>query len=127
MPIVSISLTQEILKEIDNLQKSMGFSGRSDAIRAGIRSFVAEEKQNQNLSGSINAILLVVHNDEYDDQVNGIKHIFEDLITTHMHSKIEGEKCMELFMLKGDADSVSTITRDFQKNRRMETVKLVTL
>ena len=33
----------------------MGFSGRSDAIRAGIRSFVAEEKQNQNLSGNINA------------------------------------------------------------------------
>ena len=127
MPIVSISLTAEILKEIDNLQKSMGFSGRSDAIRAGIRSFVAEEKQNANLSGSINAILLVVHNDEYDDQVNGIKHSFEDLITTHMHSKIEGEKCMELFMLKGDASSVSSITKDFQKNKRMDTVKLVTL
>jgi len=127
MPIVSISLTEEILKEIDNLQKSMGFSGRSDAIRAGIRSFVAEEKQNANLSGNINAILLVVHNDEYDEQVNGIKHSFEDLITTHMHSKIEGEKCMELFMLKGDADSVSSITRDFQNNNRMDTVKLVTL
>ena len=80
MPSGSISLTEEILKEIDNLQKSMGFSGRSDAIRAGIRSFVAEEKQNENLSGNINAILLVVHNDEYDDQVNGIKHSFEDLI-----------------------------------------------
>ena len=64
---------------------------------------------------NINAILLVVHNDEYDDQVNGIKHSFEDLITTHMHSKIEGEKCMELFMLKGDANSVSSITRDFSK------------
>jgi len=71
--------------------------------------------------------LLVVHNDEYDDQVNGIKHSFEDLITTHMHSKIEGEKCMELFMLKGDASSVSSITRDFQKNKRMDTVKIVTL
>ena len=34
---------------------------------------------------------------------------------------------MELFMLKGDADSVSSITKDFQKNRRMDTVKLVTL
>jgi len=30
-------------------------------------------------------------------------------------------------MLKGDADSVSTITRDFQKNKRMDTVMLVTL
>ena len=127
MPIVSISLTEEILKEIDSLQKNLGFSGRSDAIRAGIRSFVAEEKQKENLSGNVNAILLVVHNDEYDNQVNGIKHSYEDLITTHLHSKIEGDKCMELFMLKGEAGSVSSITKDFQINKRMDTVKLVAL
>ncbi len=127
MPIVSISLNEEILKQIDSLQKNLGFSGRSDAIRAGIRSFVSEEKQKENLSGNVNAILLVVHNDEYDNQVNGIKHSYEDLITTHLHSKIEGDKCMELFMLKGEADSVSSITKDFQINKRMDTVKLVTL
>ena len=127
MPIVSISLTEEILKEIDSLQKNLGFSGRSDAIRAGIRSFVSEEKQKEDLSGNVNAILVVVHNDEYDNQVNGIKHSYEDLITTHLHSKIEGDKCMELFMLKGEADSVSSITKDFQINKRMDTVKLVTL
>ena len=127
MPIVSISLTEEILKEIDSLQKNLGFSGRSDAIRAGIRSFVAEEKQKEDLSGNVNAILLVVHNDEYDNQVNGIKHSYEDLITTHLHSKIEGDKCMELFMLKGEAGSVSSITKDFQINKRMDTVKLVAL
>ena len=127
MPIVSISLTEEILKEIDSLQKNLGFSGRSDAIRAGIRSFVSEEKQKENLSGKVNAILLVVHNDEYDNQVNGIKHSYEDLITTHLHSKIEGDKCMELFMLKGEAETVSTITKDFQINKKMDTVKLVTL
>ena len=127
MPIVSISLTEEILKEIDSLQKNLGFSGRSDAIRAGIRSFVSEEKQKENLSGNVNAILLVVHNDEYDNQVNGIKHSYEDLITTHLHSKIEGDKCMELFMLKGEAESGSSITKDFQINKRMDTVKLVAL
>ena len=69
MPIVSISLTEEILKEIDNLQKTMGFSGRSDAIRAGIRSFVSEEKQKAELSGDVHAILLVVHKDDYDNEV----------------------------------------------------------
>ncbi len=127
MPIVSISLNDEILKQIDNLQKNLGFSGRSDAIRAGIRSFVSEEKQKENLSGKVNAILLVVHNDEYDNEVNGIKHSYEDLITTHLHSKIEGDKCMELFMLKGEARLVSDITKDFQINKKMDTVKLVAL
>ena len=127
MPIVSISLNDEILRQIDNLQSTMGFSGRSDAIRAGIRSFVSEEKQKEDLSGIINAILLVVHNDEYDDEVTGIKHSFEDLITMHLHNKIDEEKCMELFILKGESETVTEITKNFQINKKMDTVKLVTL
>ena len=127
MPIVSISLNGEILSELDKLQSTMGFSGRSEAIRAGIRSFVSEEKQKSDLSGNIHAILLVVHNDEFDHIVSGITHNFEDLITTHLHSKIEKEKCMELFVIDGDAEKVTTMTKDFQINKNMDTVKLVTI
>jgi CopG family nickel-responsive transcriptional regulator len=127
MPIVSISLNDEILSELDKLQSSMGFSGRSEAIRAGIRSFVSEEKQKSNLSGNIHAILLVVHNDEFDHIVSGITHNFEDLILTHLHSKIEKEKCMELFVMNGDAEKVSTMTKNFQINKNMDTVRLVAL
>ena len=127
MPIVSISLNDEILSELDKLQTSMGFSGRSEAIRAGIRAFVSEEKQKADLEGNIHAILLVVHNDEFDHVVSGITHNFEDLITTHLHSKIEKEKCMELFLIDGDAEKVSTMTKDFQINKNMDTVKLVAL
>ena len=127
MPIVSISLNNEILSELDKLQSTMGFSGRSEAIRAGIRTFVSEEKQKLDLSGNIHAILLVVHNDEFDHVVSGITHNFEDLITTHLHSKIDKEKCMELFVIDGDAEKVTTMTKDFQINKNMDTVKLVTI
>ena len=127
MPIVSISLNNEILSELDKLQSTMGFSGRSEAIRAGIRTFISEEKQNSNLSGNIHAILLVVHNDEFDHIVSGITHNFEDLITTHLHSKIEKGKCMELFVIDGDAEKVTTMTKDFQINKNIDTVKLVTI
>jgi len=127
MTIVSISLNDEILKQIDNLQTTMGFSGRSDAIRAGIRSFVSEEKQKQDLTGEVNAILLVVHNDEYDNEVNDIKHSYEDLITMHLHNKINEEKCMELFILKGESEEVTEITKNFQINKKMDTIKLVAL
>ena len=127
MPIVSISLNDEILSELDRLQTTMGFSGRSEAIRAGIRSFVSEEKQKSDLSGKIHAILLVVHNDEFDHIVSGLTHNFEDLITTHLHSKIEKEKCMELFVIDGDAEKVSIMTKGFQTNKNMDTVKLVAI
>jgi CopG family nickel-responsive transcriptional regulator len=127
MPIVSISLNDELLTELDRLQKSMGFAGRSEAIRAGIRNFVSEEKQKTEISGDLHAILLVVHNDEFDDMIAGIKHSFEDLIITHLHSKIHGNKCVELFMLDGEAERINTITKNFKINKKMDNVKLVTL
>ena len=74
MPIISISLNEEILSEIDKLQKSMGFSGRSEIIRAGLRTLISEEKQRSNLSGLIHAILMVVHDEESEQIVTGIKH-----------------------------------------------------
>ena len=127
MTIVSISLNDEILKEIDKLQESMGFSGRSEIIRAGIRTFVQEEKQKSDLQGKQNAILVVVHLDEYDDEVAGIKHDYEDLIRTHLHNKMDGERCMEMFILDGDSKDIQVITKGFQINKKMDTVKLVAL
>ena len=44
MTIVSISLNDEILNEMDKLQKSLGFSGRSEIVRAGIRGMISEER-----------------------------------------------------------------------------------
>ena len=125
MPIVSISLNEEILSEIDKLQKSMGFSGRSEIIRAGIRNLIAEEKQRSNLSGLIHAILMIIHDEESEQIVTGIKHNHEELIGTHLHSKIEGNKCMELFLLHGEADKVDGMTKDFKTNRKMDHVKLL--
>lgn len=94
---ISIFLNDEILSELDRIQKTMGFSGRSEIIRAGIRNLVAEEKQHGTLSGSIHAILMVVHDEESEQVVTGIKHNHEDLIGTHLHSKVDGNKCMEDF------------------------------
>ncbi|MEX0764245.1 MAG: CopG family ribbon-helix-helix protein [Nitrosopumilaceae archaeon] len=125
MPIVSISLNNEILSEVDKLKKSMGFSGRSEIIRAGIRNLISEEKQRSNLSGLIHAILMVVHDEDSEQIVTGIKHNYEELIDTHLHSKIDGNKCMELFLLHGQADKVDVMTKDFKTNRKMDQVKLV--
>ena len=127
MPIVSISLNDEILNELDGLRNSLGFTGRSEIIRAGIRGFVQEEKQKRELNGMQSAVLLVVHPDEFDDQVARIKHKYEDLIRTHLHNKIDGDRCVEMFLLDGDSDRIHKITQGFQTDRKMDTVKLVAL
>jgi CopG family transcriptional regulator, nickel-responsive regulator len=110
---------------MDKIQKSLGFSGRSELIRAGIRSLLSEEKRRNNITGFIHALFLAIHDEKSDDQVTEMRHTFDKVINTHLHSKIDKDKCLEIFLLKGDANEINEMTRQFQSNRNMDNVELV--
>ena len=59
MPIISISVTKELLKEMNHLEKSEGFSGRSDLIRAGIRELINLKQERTSLTGELQSILII--------------------------------------------------------------------
>lgn len=127
MAIVSISLNNDILTEIDKLQKILGFSGRSEIVRAGIRNLLAEEKDRQDLYGELFAVLLAIHDEKSDDQVTDMQHDYDRLITTHIHNKIDRDRCLEIFLLKGEAAEIKDMTKKFQSNKKMDHVKLISM
>lgn len=127
MTIVSVSLNDEILNEMSRLQKSLGFTGRSEIIRASVRTMLSEERKKQDLVGNVHAIFLVIHDEKSDDQINEIGHAYDKLINTHLHNKIDKDRCLEIFVLKGDANQVRNMTKRFQSNKKMDNVKLIPL
>jgi len=125
MVIVSISLNDTILKEIDRIQNAFGYSGRSEVIRAGARLLISESKEKERLTGNINSILLLIHSQEAENVVSEIKHKFEDVTNTQIHSHPREDKCLEIFVLDGDADRIKEMVRLFQTSRKMDYVKLI--
>ena len=124
MVIVSISLNDKILEEIDRIQNDYGYSGRSEVIRAGTRLLISENKENEKLFGEINAILLLVHSQDAENIVSDIKHNYEDVTTTQIHSHLR-RKCLEIFVLDGNAEKIKEMVREYQINRKMDYVKLI--
>ena len=124
MTVVSVSLNDDIIENLDKL-KSLGFSGRSEIIRAGIRNLLSDERMKEDLSGEINSLLLAVHDEDSDDQVSSIRHDFDKIIIVHLHNKIDKDRCLEIFSLKGDASEVKEISRQLQINKKMHFVKLI--
>ena len=125
MVIVSISLNDTVLKEIDRIQNTFGYSGRSEVIRAGVRLLILESNERDKLTGKINSILLLVHGQEMEDVVTEIKHKFEDITNTQIHSHLRENKCLEVFVLEGDADRIKEMFRLFQTSRKIEYAKLI--
>ena len=121
---MSVSLNEDIIESLDKL-KSLGFSGRSDIIRAGIRNLLSDERMKEDLDGEINSLLLAVHDEDSDDQVSSIRHDFDKIIIVHLHNKIDKDRCLEIFSLKGDAKEVKEISRKLQVNKKMHFVKLI--
>ena len=123
--IISVSLSESLLEEVSRIQREMGFSGRSEVIRAGLRKLIAERRELERLSGRINSILLVVHEREDEDVVNRIKHEFDDIINTQLHSHLKRNKCLEIFILDGDAERIRKIVECFETCGKMEYVNLI--
>ena len=96
-------------------------------IRTSTRMLIADNQEKKNLTGNINSILTLIHNPKAEDKVTEIKHDFEDIIKTQIHSHLKEDKCLEVFIMEGDAERMHTLTKMFQTSRKMEYVKLTTI
>ncbi|MBM3229661.1 CopG family ribbon-helix-helix protein [Candidatus Parvarchaeota archaeon] len=125
MPIISVSVDDKTLEELKQLERELDFSGRSDAIRAGIRKLISENNERKRMKGKTKAVLLVVHSQDDEDKANGAKHQFEDIIGMQIHSDMGGGKCLEIFVMDGDAKRVQDFVGQMQSNKGIENLKLV--
>lgn len=125
MTVISISLNEKLLSEIDDLKEELGFSGRSDVIRAASRALIDENKQKKEIEGHVNAVLFIIHSQKVEDKVTEIKHDFEDIVNTQIHSHLKENNCLELFILEGDSTRIYEITRNFRNCGKMDYTKLI--
>ncbi len=127
MTIVSLSLPERMVKEMDRLQESLGFSGRSELVRSAMRLMIEDTKEKDSMKGNVSALVVVTHEQEDEDPITALKHQFEGIVKTHIHNKISHGTCVELFIVEGDGPRVASMTKAFQKEDRMKSVKLVVI
>ncbi len=127
MTIVSLSLPEELVKSMEQIQQSEGFAGRSELIRASLRLMLSDTREKDSLKGPVNAILVVTHDEFNEGPVTRLKHEFEDIVKTHIHNKISHSNCVEIFLVEGDGRKISSMTKAFQKEEKLRSVKLVVI
>jgi CopG family transcriptional regulator, nickel-responsive regulator len=125
MTIVSLSFPEKMLEEMDDVQKSSGFTGRSELVRAAIRLLLEDSHQKNGLSGDVNGLIVVTHEQDEEAPVTKLKHDNEDIIKMHLHSKTKSSVCVELFLVQGDAKRVVTMAKAFQAEDKMKSSKLI--
>jgi len=125
MAVISVSLTDRNIEVLGRIQKELGLAGRSEAIRACLRSAEMEAKERDSLRGAVEGILIVMHHQSDENELDESKHEYQEIITTQMHSHLRNGKCLDIFLVRGMADGVRKMLAAFQKDEGLEYVKFI--
>ncbi|MFO7618588.1 MAG: CopG family ribbon-helix-helix protein [Thermoplasmata archaeon] len=105
--IVSLSLNDAMLKEIDMAADTIGYSSRSELVRDAVRAFLKEKAEVSNLVGHIDGIMLLVYGHESAAKVSEVRHRHMGVFKSFMHADFDGgDDCCEVLMFCGEAADV---------------------
>jgi len=115
MTIISVSLNEQNIKDLDQIQKELGFSGRSEAVRTALRMLVAERNERKKMVGHVDGVLVIVTEKGSSEHIDEIYHSHQDIIRTHIHNHIGQNRCMNLLIVSGEAVQMNRILDKLEK------------
>lgn len=124
MEVISFSVDEDLLADAEQVMEEMGFDGRSRFIRAAMRSLIDEKRQHDGLTGDVEAVLVLTH-DEGAGSVTGPIHSHEDMIETHLHSHLDDDRCLDLLVVDGKADRVRELWTALRTQQAVRDVTLL--
>lgn len=129
MTIVSVSLNENLLEDLDKIQEQHGYTGRSEVIRAAIRTLIQQKNNLNQLNNEekITAVLNVTHHDKDLETISQIQHKHQNIIQTQIHDHIQHHKCLQTYILQGKTSEIKELYNKFETSKKTQKTQLNTL
>jgi CopG family nickel-responsive transcriptional regulator len=121
---ISVSLTESNLNSLDRMVTELGLSGRSEAIRAAVRSLEDEVRDRKALSGTVEGALIVVEDQERTRGIDRVRHSTSDIIRGQVHSHLRDGRCIEVMVVRGGAEEVAALVNGLRADSGNGSVRL---
>jgi CopG family nickel-responsive transcriptional regulator len=125
MVVVSVSMPEELLERIDGFAEEHGYTGRSEVIREASRDLLGEFEDKKLEGRELMGIVTVVFDYEttsVEERMMRLRHEHEALVASNFHSHVGDHRCMELFVLEGALEDISTFVGKIRATKDTLTV-----
>ena len=109
MPVVSVSMPEDLIARLDAFATEHDYTGRSEVVREAGRALLGEfenERLEQRPLACVVSVLYDFGCRSVERRITRLRHEHESHIASNVHSHVD-EYCMELFVLEGDLEAVS--------------------
>jgi CopG family nickel-responsive transcriptional regulator len=106
----TISLSDELANQFDELLHKKGYQNRSEAVRDMVRTELASASIERHEAPFCVAALSYVYNHHARDlaeRLTELQHAHHDIVLSSMHVHLDHDNCMETLILRGATDDVS--------------------
>lgn len=110
MTVVSVSMPEELVDRIDAFAEEHGYTGRSEVIREASRTLMDEFEDPRLEDHELMAVVTVLfdyHGTSVERRMIDLRHEYEGVVSSNVHSHVGDHHCMELFVLEGGLDDIS--------------------
>ena len=125
---VTVTLDDDLMRELDSLIEVRGYQNRSEAIRDLTRAGMRESAVNSGKAKNCVAALVYVydhHARELSKRLTQIFHDHHDLALSTLHVHLDHESCMEVAVLRGRTESVKHLAEHVIAERSIHHGQLV--
>src|SRR5256885_8649006 len=122
MSIMSVSLPDPLVQQMDTLTKERGFAGRSDFVRAAVREFVQQLVSDPMKRGRRSATITLLYPEELERRVAEVAHDTK-IVRSMMHAHAGKGRCVTVYIVEGEAEAIQQLTVRFKGLRDTEVVR----
>lgn len=125
MTIISISVPEKLLQRVEVSIKEQGFANRSEIVRQALRSYIMENRSLKELEGEIAASITIIYErGAPTGQISEIQHSFGNIISTFLHAHLAEDYCLEVIVVKGDAETIRKLVEAFRTSEYINQIKV---
>lgn len=125
--IVSVSLPEEAVADMDALIGEREYKGRSEVLRAALRDFLKIHRTEQKLSGTVNAILVLVYPEETERLLSDLRHSYNDVVTSMLHAHTTQGRCATVLLAEGPAGRMKRFMAELRGLRAIDSMEATLL
>ena len=128
LTIISLSVPEVLLEQVDSTIAQRGFASRSEIIRQALRLFLKEDLKIENLEGEIAATITIIYREKADrKRLLDAQHVYSGLVSTFLHAHVHEGFCLEVIILKGQARTIRKFLDDLRANEQITQINVAVL
>lgn len=125
MAVLSASLPDDLVAELDAAIARGSYKGRSEFLRAAVRERLqaSHPPAGRHVHGSIT----VLYPHDKEARISEVRHAFHDVVLSLMHTHCEPETCMDVLLVGGAPQRVQDLAATLERMRDVKRSRLVVM